>query len=305
MKAAKIIDQQMKPLVLYCKSYKTDVKRVARLGESIKKFNTQKIPFFVSVPQADLLIFKKSLHGLNVELIADEDIVKSSPRIDPYRLAQLPGNISQQVIKSEFWRLGVSNAYLCVDSDSIFIRPFQASEYLNHEGIPYTMMDEGRELLNDALLNKKNQILEDFEHEAQLVQDFFGRVGRRYSFGPFPLVWHRAVWESLDTEYLQPRGMNFVDAILKAPIESRWYGEALLRYQAVPLMPCQPFFKVYHYAWQLDRDLRSRIGPNQLAQLYSGVIYQSAWEREMDWPNEGGNWPSRLARRLRRLLGRL
>lgn len=85
--------------------------------------------------------------------------------------------------------------------------------------------------------------------------------------------------------------MSLLDAILLAPLESRWYGEALLRYQAIPLMPCQPLFKVYHYAWQLD-------------QLYSGVIYQSAWEREMDWPREGGNWSSRLARRLRRRLGR-
>lgn len=295
----------MKPFVLYCKSYKTDVKRVVRLAESIAKFNIENISFFVSAPRSDLSLFKKYLNELNVELIADEDIVKSSPRINPHRLAQLSGNISQQIIKSEFWRLGISTAYLCIDSDSLFIRPFQASEFITPEGIPYTMMDEGRNLLEDALLNKKPKVLHDFQIEAQLVQTLFGRVGRMYSFGPFPLVWHRAVWESMDTEYLQPRGMNFADAILKAPIESRWYGEALLRYHAVPLMPCQPFFKVYHYAWQLDRDLRANIGPIQLAQLYSGVIYQSAWEREMDWPSEGGNWLSWVTRRFRRRLGRI
>jgi len=99
--------------------------------------------------------------------------------------------------------------------------------------------------------------------------------------------------------------MNLMDAILMAPMESRWYGEALLRYRAIPLLPCQPLFKVYHYAWQLDRDRRAGIGPDQLAQLYSGVIYQSAWEREMDWPSEGGNWLSHTARRLRRGLGRM
>jgi hypothetical protein len=43
----------------------------------------------------------------------------------------------------------------------------------------------------------------------------------------------------------------------------------------------------------------------QLAQIYSGVIYQSSWEREMDWPSEGGNKLSWLARRLRRKLGRV
>lgn len=295
----------MKPFVLYCKSYKADVKRVVRLAESIGKFNIQDLAFFVSAPRSDLPLFKEHLNGRNVELIADEDIVKSSPRLDPQRLSQLPGNLSQQIIKSEFWRLGASTAYLCIDSDSLFIRPFQASEFITLEGIPYTMMDEGRDLLEDALLNNKPKVIHDFQSEAELVQRIFGRVGRSYSFGPFPLVWHRAVWESLDTEYLQPRGMNFADAILKAPIESRWYGEALLRFQAVPLMPCQPFFKVYHYAWQLDQDVRANVGASQLAELYSGVIYQSAWEREMDWPGEGGNWSSRMARRLRRRLGRI
>lgn len=294
----------MKPFVLYCKSYGIDLKRVVRLAESIRQFNTEGIPFYVSVPRSELPLFKEHLDGLDAELLADEEILQASPRIDPARISKMPGRLSQQVIKSEFWRLGISAAYLCIDADSLFIRPFHASEFITPEGIPYTMMDEGRSLLEDALLNKKPKVLHDFQDEAQLVQRLFGRVGRMYSFGPFPLVWHRAVWESLDTEYLHPRGMNFVDAILKVPIESRWYGEALLRYQAVPLMPCQPFFKVYHYAWQLDRDLRSNIGPNQLAQLYSGVIYQSAWEREMDWPSEGGNWLSRVARRLRRRLGR-
>jgi hypothetical protein len=39
--------------------------------------------------------------------------------------------------------------------------------------------------------------------------------------------------------------------------------------------------------------------------LYCGVIYQSAWEREMDWPSEGGSLVSRVGRQLRRKLGRI
>jgi hypothetical protein len=295
----------MKQFVIYCKSYKTDLRRVNRLAKSINEFNTDKIPFIVSVPRADLPIFQNYFGQNNIELIADEDIISASPRIDLQQISQLPGSLSQQIVKSEFWRLGVSTTYLCVDSDAVFIRPFQISEFLTANGIPYTLIDEGRDLLEDALLEKKQKIIQDFQVEAQLVQNLFGRIGRKYSFGPFPLVWHRAVWESLDANYLQPRGMNFADAIQKAPIESRWYGEALLNYKAVPLIPCQSLFKVYHYAWQLDRDRRANIGPPQLAQLYCGVIYQSAWERELDWPSEGGNWASRGARRLRRYLGRI
>jgi hypothetical protein len=294
----------MKPFALYCKSYSADLKRVIRLAESIRLFNVEGIPFYISVPQSELPLFRKHLASSAAILIADEEIIQASPRLDSLQVSQMLGSLSQQVVKSEFWRLGISAAYFCIDSDSFFIRPFRAAEFITSEGFPYTVIDEGQLLLEAALRHRKYKVLSDFQSEAQLVQTIFGRHGRTYSYGPFPLVWHRAVWESLDLKHLRPLGMNFADAILKAPIESRWYGEALLQYQAIPLMPCQPLFKVYHYAWQLDQDRRANIGLDKLAQLYSGVIYQSAWEREMDWPSEGGNWLSKVARRFRRRLGR-
>jgi hypothetical protein len=295
----------MVPFVLYCKSYRTDLKRVMRLAESIQQFNIDKLPFYVSVPNEDFSLFKKQLSGLNTEVLLDESIVQASTQIDSDQLSHMPGNLSQQVIKSEFWRLGLSDTYFCIDSDSIFIRPFVASDFISDTGTPYTVLDEGQHLLEDALRHKKERIFSDFKTEAKKFQEIFNRNGRAYSFGPFPLVWHRAVWESLDQQYLRPNRMSFADAIQTAPIESRWYGEALLKYKAIPLMPCQPFFKVYHYAWQLDQDRRSEIDLKKMAQIYSGVIYQSAWERSMDWPTEGGNTLSKVGRRIRRKLGRI
>lgn len=295
----------MKPLALYCKSYCTDLKRVVRLAHSIKEFNRDALTFHVSVPHAELDLFREHLNGLDVSLLADEDILCASPRIDAEVVKNMPGRIAQQVVKSEFWRLGLSEAYVCLDSDAVFIRPFDQADFITRDGTPYTMLDEAHDLLEDALRHKRERVVTAFNKEATQVQELFGRAGRRYSFGPFPLVWHREVWQSLDNRYLHPRGMNLADAILLAPIESRWYGEALLAYQAVPLLPCQALFKVYHYAWQFDQDRRAAITSGQLAQFYCGVIYQSAWERDMDWPMEGGNWLSRAGRRVRRALGRI
>ncbi len=295
----------MNSLALYCKSYSTDLKRVIRLGHSIRQFNREALTFHVSVPHAELPLFREHLSGLNVTLLADEDILRASPRIDAEAVCQMPGRVAQQVVKSEFWRLGLADAYVCLDSDAVFIRPFDQADFMTRNGTPYTMLDEAHDLLEDALRHKRQRMVTAFNKEAEQVQQLFGRTGRRYSFGPFPLVWHRAVWQSLDERYLQPRSMNLADAIAQAPIESRWYGEALLAYQAVPLLPCQALFKVYHYAWQFDQDRRAGLTPAQLAQFYCGVIYQSAWERNMDWPAEGGNWLSRAGRRIRRKLGRI
>ncbi|MCM2340605.1 DUF6492 family protein [Rhodoferax sp.] len=295
----------MKPFVLFCKSYSTDLKRLIRLAQSVQKFNTENIPFYVSVPLTEFPLFHDHLSSFNVTLLTDEEIIKSSTAIDTEQLLRMPGSLSQQVIKSEFWRLGLSTAYLCLDSDAIFIRPFVLADFMTPDGTPYTMMDEARELLGQAMKRKSERIVSDYIKEAEQVQQHFHRIGRTYSFGPFPLVWHRAVWESLDTHYLKPKGMTFADAIALAPIESRWYGEALLAYQAVPLLPCQSLFKVYHYAWQYDQDRRAGITLEKLVPFYCGVLYQSAWERDMDWPREGGNRLSRIGRRLRRATGRI
>ena len=292
-------------LSLYCKSYSTDLRRLVRLAQSIRQFNAEALPFYVSVPKGELSLFRQHLTGLDVELMADEDILQASPRIETDQVALMPGNQAQQVVKSEFWRLGLSEAYVCLDSDAAFIRPFGMADFMTEDGTPYTMLDEAHDLMEDAIRHRRERVVTAFINEADQVQELFGRIGRRYSFGPFPLVWHRAVWKSLDEQYLQPKGMNFADAIELAPIESRWYGESLLAYQAVALRPCQALFKVYHYAWQFDQDARQSMKTEQLTKLYCGVIYQSSWEREMDWPQEGGSFISRVGRHLRRKLGRI
>lgn len=292
-------------IALYCKSYSADVKRARRLAESVSKFNAENLPFFVSCPKQDLPLFRDFLSGLPLELVADEDIIDSNPKIDVEKFASLRGNLSQQVVKSEFWRLGVCDSYACIDSDSMFIRPIARQDFALDDGTPYTVIDEGHELLDLAIRTGRSHIVRDFMQEAERFMRLFGRTGRCYSFGPNPPIWHRAVWESLDREFLMPRGMSFLDAILLEPIDLNWYGEAMLRYQAIPLVPRQALFKVYHYAWQYDKDRRAGITTQQLAQLYSGVIHQSAWDRQMDWPREEGGMGSRMARRLRRLLGRI
>lgn len=294
----------MTPFVLYCKSYRTDVKRVARLAQSVQRYNVDRIPFYVSAPEADMALFGQYLQGLDVELLSDESIIRLNPAIDPIQLASQPGSLSQQIVKSEFWRTGIAQAYLCLDSDCVFIRPFAQREFITSEGIPYTVIDEGRDLFYAALAKGKTKVIEDFHRESRSVAQAFGREGKHYNFGPNCPIWDRRVWQSLDDHYAKPRQLSLLDLILQSANEQRWYGEALLQYQAIPLLPAQPFFKMYHYAWQQRFDRRVGIREAQLRHLFCGVVYQSAWEREWDWPTEGGHFLSRLGRRIRRWLGR-
>ena len=294
----------MLPLVLYCKSYRTDLKRVRRLAESIQKFNTDDIPFFVSTPDSDYKLFNQYMAGTSAKLLTDESILSANSAINIEQFINLPGNIGQQIVKSEFWRTDHSASYLCLDSDCFFIKPFSSRDFLTKDGTPYTIIDEGRDLMRSCLSNGKIQILENFQRESKSVQIYLGRDGKHYNFGPNCPVWDRRVWQSLDEGFLRPQKKSFLDIILLSPNEQRWYGEALLKYKAIDLHPSQPFFKMYHYAWQRRKDIRSGIGLQQLASIYSGVSYQSAWERQMDWPKEGGSVLSKLGRRIRTILGR-
>ncbi|GAB3496318.1 hypothetical protein GCM10027399_19310 [Curvibacter fontanus] len=292
-------------VVLYCKSYRTDLKRTCRLAKSIDDFNTEKIPFYISIPQKDFALFKEHLSGLDVNLIEDESIIRANPRIDAQKLAQLPGGQSQQIIKSEFWRLDISDSYVCLDSDSFFIRPFTKREFLSTDGTPYTIINEGHDILDLSLRTGKTGVIDDFFRESESFKKIFERNGPSYSYGPNPLIWHKAVWQSLEKNFLDTRGISFLEATLMNALDANWYGEALLKYKAIPIIPRESLFKVYHYAWQLDIDSRNRITPNELAKLYCGVIYQSAWDRQMDWPREAGSLGSRLSRRVKRLFGRI
>jgi hypothetical protein len=295
----------MIPFVLYCKSYRTDLKRIVRLAQSVQKYNIDRIPFYVSAPRIDIALFQEHLQGSDVELLTDESIIENNPSINQNKLDGVAGSLSQQVVKSEFWRTGISVSYMCLDSDCIFIRPFHLQEFITPAGTPYTVMDEGRDLLYPVLSKHKIKVIENFQRESLEVQLAFDRNGKHYNFGPNCPIWDRRVWASLDENYARPLGLSFLDLVLKSGNEQRWYGEALLKYRAIDLLPSQPFFKMYHYAWQQKFDKRLGIQEQQLEQLYCGVVYQSAWEREMDWPSEGGNWLSYIGRRLRRSLNRV
>ena len=295
----------MKPFALYCKSYSVDVKRAKRLARTVEKYNTDGIPFYLSCPQRDLALFQEHLAGLPVTLLTDEEIIQSNPAHTLEGIQAIPGHLSQQIIKSEFWRLNLARTYLCLDSDCQFIRPFHLHDFLDAQGTPYTVVDECRELLIPAVVAHKHKVVDNFRKEAIQVQKEIGRDGKFYNFGPNCPVWHRDVWVSLDEQLLRPRHMTFSELILQHPIEMRCYGDALLKYRAIPLLPAQPFFKMYAYAWQLAKDRSDGLRESDLAQFYCGVTYQSAWERNMDWPSEGGSWLSRLGRRLRRALGRI
>lgn len=290
----------MGDIVLYCKSYRQDIRRAQVLAESVAQFNRERLPFYMSVPTDDLAMFKEKLSGMPVQLLDDRAIVAANPKLDAKKLAAMPGGRSQQIIKAEFWRLNLAPNYLCLDSDCKFLRDFGRSDFMAPDGNPYTIVHECKELLQFALTHGLTKVPMHFAAERRQIMEIFARAGRAYDFGPAPLLWSANVWRALDEKFLTPQGISVVDAIERFSSEILWYGETLLKYRPIPLWPIEPLFRCFHYRAQFRVGRRHGESESSIAHNYLGVVYQSNWHRASDdesrWARRWRRWQERIGR---------
>lgn len=293
----------MKDFVLYCKSYRNDFLRLKRLLISIEQFNRDGLSFYISTPRADKELLIEILGNQeSYTWVADEDIVSANPQAAIAKYQEMPGGLSQAIIKSEFWRLGFAENYLCLDSDCLFIRPFYLTDFMNRDGVPFTVLHQNKEFFQLARDRGEEKVELNLRAEAQRVQALFGRLGPEFYCAPAPFIWAAKVWESLDQEYLKPKGMTLWDLVAPDYPETLIYGEALLKYQAIPVIAIEPLFRVYHYDWQYY--LLKRLGESEekIKANYLGVIYQSNWESNMNLEGDKKSFASGLVKRTKRFL---
>lgn len=292
----------MKDLVLYCKSYRRDFLRVKRLLATIEKYNTDHIPFYISTPQEqyeDLISVLGSTQGFL--WVSDESIVASNPRAPLGIEKTRSGSLSQQAIKSEFWRLEIAENYVCLDSDCIFIKEFAKADFLAPDGNPYTVIYQNKEFFQLALNRGLDKVELNLCKEGDRVKALFGREGPNYYCPCPPFIWSAKVWRSLDETYLQPQGLTFWDISSDDHPETLLYLEALLNFKAIPLHPVEQLFRIYYYDWQYYLLRRTGETEDKLKKNYLGVIYQSNWDWAMDFGQPRKAIASRMLRRIKRI----
>ena len=291
----------MKDLVLYCKSYRRDFLRLKRLLVSINQYNVDQIPFYISTPQdqyQDLISVLAEVGGY--EWVSDESIIAANPRVPQGIEKTRSGGLSQQAIKSEFWRLGISMNYVCFDSDCIFIKEFRKSDFLSSDGNPYTVIYQNKEFFQLAINRGQSKVEVNLRKEGDRVKALFSRVGPNYYCPCPPFIWSAKVWQSLDQEYLQPKNLNFWDISSDDHPETLLYLEALLNYRAIALHPIEQLFRIYYYDWQYYLMRRTGETEDKLKVNYLGVIYQSNWDSGMDFGVSTKSIASRALRRIKR-----
>jgi hypothetical protein len=291
----------MEPIVIYCCSFARDVLRARRMAESVARHNRDGLALYVSAPRDEVALFRDRLGSLATILDRDE-IVASNPRLDMARVYALPGIKHQQVIKSDFWRLGLAQNTLVLDSDCKFIRDFTRADFLAEGNVPYTVMHDGRDVLEFAARHGPKRVQREFLECRVPIMREIGREGPVHDFGYAPYVWSGRVWRDLDEKHLAPRGETLVEAIDRAPSEFTWYGEALLRFGSIPLCARSEYFRFYHYEHQYWLDRRRRVTEASLAKDWLGVVYQSNWETGTEYGPPSKSLSSRVARSVKRAV---
>jgi len=293
----------LKDLVLYCKSYRRDFLRLKRLLESIQKYNVEKIPFYISTPHAEFDELKNVLGSkIQYEWVSDESIVSANPRAIPGIEKTRTGSLAQQAIKSEFWRLGISENYVCLDSDCIFLREFDRKTFIAADGNPFTVIYQNKEFFQLAIDRNHSKVEENLRLEGDRVRTLFDRQGPNYYCPCPPFIWSAKVWRSLDEQFLAPKSLTFWDISTPEHPETLLYLEALLKFQAIPLYPIEQLFRIYYYDWQYYLLRRLGESENKLTKNYLGVIYQSNWDSDLDFGSSGKSILSRANRKLKRFL---
>lgn len=288
----------MKDIVLYCKSYRKDFLRLKRLLQSVSVFNVDQIPFYISTPNADRELLIEVIGREGYHWVADESVIQANLNLKKGIEENKSGSLTQQIIKSEFWRLGLCENYVCLDSDCIFIKDFFKADFLAPDGNPYTVIYQNKEYFQFAIDRGFSKAPLQLIAEGNRVKQLFGRQGPNYYCPCPPFIWSTKVWKSLEQSYLKPKEITFWDLCTPNHPETLLYLEALLNFQAIPLHPIEQLFRVYYYDWHYF--LLRRIGetPAKIKEHYLGVIYQSSWDLSLDY---GASQKSIFSRALKKV----
>ena len=290
----------MKDIVLYCKSYRKDFLRLKRLLKSISDHNVDQIPFYISTPSVDRELLVELIGNQGYQWVSDESIIQSNA-LAPIGIENTKsGGLAQQVIKSEFWRLGLCANYVCLDSDCIFIKDFYKSDFLAADGYPYTVIYQNKEYFQLAIDRGYDKAPLHLKAEGDRVKALFGRMGPNYYCPCPPFIWSALVWKSLEENFLRPKGLTLWDACTQDYPETLLYLEALLNFKAIPLHPVEQLFRIYYYDWHYY--LLKRVGeaPAKLKDNYLGLIYQSSWDFGLDYGLSQKSIFSRALKRVKR-----
>lgn len=275
------------------KSYAGDFQYAQRLIESFTRFNIDGVTLYVVVPESDRELFK-SIIGEHTELIFENEFAQHLVDHEVHGIR--PGYINQEIIKLAFWELGLAANYFCVDSDAEFIREFRITDFMYDPLTPYSVLVQDLELAVEP--EYFNQYWSTREKEIALVAQAVGLDSRVVLTCHGHTVFASEVLKSFVSDFLNPRGWTYQDALELSPYEFTWYNMWLQKSKVIDIHPREPWIKVFHNESQHLEYLMRGITLNDMARGYLGVVVNSNYSRGAGVIDAGSGKTVNIARYL-------
>ena len=265
----------MHKIAILLVTYIGDIGYVGRLIPNYKKYNIDKIPLYIAIPNSDIKAFER-FRCDNIELLTMESITNNLVSDNSVRGIR-PGYINQEIIKLAFWEKGLCENYFCMDSDGEFIRDFFISDFMYDDDTPYTILVEDNELAVEPEYYKKYW----FEREKliRLIQKEVGLVDRRMLTCHGFAIISCKVLESLYKKYLSPNNLTYQDILNKAPYEFSWYNMWLQKDKTIGIQFREHIFKYFHHKNHHLEYLQKGITLQDISRGYIGVVVNSNYSR--------------------------
>lgn len=247
------------------------------------RFNSEAIPLIMSVPKKDLKAFQKCFANIPCSFYTDEDILAESAKKNGPLPKIYPQHLIQQLIKLEFWHLGLCKNYAWIDSDSYFIKEFGEADFFHDDGTPYIFQEEynayeeTQKMVHVPKKIREKRIRENVTL-IEKFQRYFGNSKPLLRFaGSMPILWSVAVLESFNNIHLKSVNKNIYQFLLEYPCETQLYGEYLHSSKIIPIHPHPLLFKSFLYAEEFYISQMQGESEYSIAKDYLGICMQSNW----------------------------
>jgi hypothetical protein len=223
------------------------------MAESVARHDRDGLAFYVGVPREDVALFRDKLGAL-ATIIERDEVVTAHPRMDKASLYALPGIKHQQVIKSDFWRLGLARITL-VSIPTASSSGTSPRGFLADASVPFTVMHDGHDVLDFTARHGPARAARIPRGREPIMREM-GREGVVHDYGYAPYVRSRHVARPRRKASRAARG----DARrCHRPRPSEFVvrrSAAALR--SIPVhCPRGEYFRFYHYEHQYWHDRRA------------------------------------------------
>ena len=256
-------------------TYIGDIGYVERLIPNYVKYNQDKIPLYIAVPDSDRKAFEKFMDD-GIELLTMESITDNLVYDHSVRGIR-PGYVNQEIIKLAFWEKGLCENYFCMDSDGQFVRDFYISDFMYDEDTPYTILVEDNELAVEPEYYKKYWAVR--EGLIRAIQKEIGLVDKRMLTCHGFAILSCKVLKSLHDKYLIPNNLTYKYLLSISPYEYSWYNMWLQKDKTIDIHFKEHIFKYFHHKNHHLEYLQKGITLDDIARGYLGVVINSNYSR--------------------------